>query len=642
MKSYIKAIVIFSKNGEKRVVPLRQGVNIITGESKTGKSALVEIIDYCFCSSRCTIPKGKITDFSYLYSLVMCIDNKTYVIARYNPENGGKMYFYRESNEFDSKTLELVDFSEKTALSCKDAQNELECALGLFVTNMENDGAKQKKKASLRNMVSFLFQHQNLIASKFALFYRFSDFYKRKDVIDQFPVFAGIIGQEYYSDLIRLNALKVELKKAEQKQKANVKSAEYVEKTLVPLLKDYYALLDLDFDERTPVQRCIHAAKNLPEFDESQLFQESKIADRYKDLNSELERLRNEERDVLLRINDIKNTKNTGNSYFKVLEELKAQTDAAGISVEEYKCPICGNNCKEIAENDTQIIEATEWLEKELAITERYTSDFSEDIRKLEELHSNIASQIKEVWKQIKTIEKKFIFSKELVSKREKVNYAKAKIDLYVELSDSGVFESVDDDIANFKEQIKQLQTEIERFGVDKKMKEAEVFLSQNMIHISETLDFEDEFKPINLKFALTDGSFNLYQEKSDYERIYLDEMGSGANWVSCHIALFLSFLHYFTSKENSPMPLILFLDQPSQVYFPQGVDNTDSITQTDLIAVNKLYQTIFDEIKAIEKDTGYLPQVIIVDHVDGNSLDCRKEFLKNIRCNWRNGEALI
>lgn len=46
MKSYIKAIIIFNKKGEKRVVPLKQGVNIITGESKTGKSALVEIIDY--------------------------------------------------------------------------------------------------------------------------------------------------------------------------------------------------------------------------------------------------------------------------------------------------------------------------------------------------------------------------------------------------------------------------------------------------------------------------------------------------------------------------------------------------------------------------------------------------------------------
>lgn len=55
MKSYIKAIIIFNKNGEKRVVPLEQGVNIITGESKTGKSALVEIIDYCLCSTRCSI-----------------------------------------------------------------------------------------------------------------------------------------------------------------------------------------------------------------------------------------------------------------------------------------------------------------------------------------------------------------------------------------------------------------------------------------------------------------------------------------------------------------------------------------------------------------------------------------------------------
>ena len=82
MKSYIKAIVIFNKDNEKRIVPLNQGVNIITGESKTGKSALVEIIDYCLCSNRCTIPKGKITEFAYLYALVVVIGDNTYVIAR--------------------------------------------------------------------------------------------------------------------------------------------------------------------------------------------------------------------------------------------------------------------------------------------------------------------------------------------------------------------------------------------------------------------------------------------------------------------------------------------------------------------------------------------------------------------------------
>ena len=68
----------------------------------------------------------------------------------------------------------------------------------------------------------------NLMASKFALFYRFSDFYKRKDIIEQFPVFAGMIGQEYYSDLIELGNLKAQLKKKAKTQIANEKSSTYV------------------------------------------------------------------------------------------------------------------------------------------------------------------------------------------------------------------------------------------------------------------------------------------------------------------------------------------------------------------------------------------------------------------------------
>lgn len=212
MKSYINAIIIFNKSGEKRIISLEQGVNIITGDSKTGKSALVEIIDYCLCSTHCTIPKGIITEFSYLYTLVMTIGDNTYIIARYNWNNGGKMHFYKVAKNFNILNLELKDFSQKLVLSYKDVKSEIECALGLFVTNMATDDVQQGKKASLRNMVSYLFQHQNLMASKFALFYRFSDFYKRKDVIEQFPVFAGIISQEYYSDLIHLNTLKAKLR----------------------------------------------------------------------------------------------------------------------------------------------------------------------------------------------------------------------------------------------------------------------------------------------------------------------------------------------------------------------------------------------------------------------------------------------
>lgn len=641
MKSYIKSIIIFDKNGEKRVVPLKQGVNIITGESKTGKSALVEIIDYCLCSTRCTVPKGKITEFAYLYALVMLIGNSTYVIARYNWDDGGKMFFSKESEDFSPANLEINYFAEKTALPYKDVKNEIECALGLFITNMATDADQQGKKASLRNMVSYLFQHQNLMASKFALFYRFSDFYKRKDVIDQFPVFAGMISQEYYSDLIQLNTLKAQLKQKYKKQKTNEKTTTYIKENLSPLLTDYFALLEQNFDGSISAQKMLEIASNLPEFDNTQLFGENKIAERYGELNAELENLRNEEREILLKIKNIDNASDTGNSFSQMLKDLKQQTSVAGIETDEYTCPLCGHECQEISGNDSKLIEATNWLDDELKITAKYTADFSEDVRKLNETHSKIEEKIRDVWRQIKIIEEKFITSKALVSKREKVNYAKARIALYAEMSNSGIFETVDGDIEELKEKIARLEEKIKGFDVDKKMSKAESFLSDNMNRLSLTLDFEDEYRPIDLNFGLTDGSFDIYQHQKSNENIRLYEMGSGANWVSCHIALFLSFLHYFSAQENSPMPLIMFFDQPSQVYFPQG-DDKGEIAQADLIAVNKMYKTIFDEINFIGKETGTLPQLILVDHVDGNNLECKQEFGGYVRCNWRNGRALI
>ncbi len=642
MKSYIKAIIIFNENDEKRLVPLKQGVNIITGESKTGKSALVEIIDYCLCSTRCTIPKGKITDFSYLYVLVMGIGDNTYIIARYNWDNGGKMYFSKEEKDFNYKVLSLGYFSEKPTLPYKDAQYEIECALGLFVTNMATDADQQGKKASLRNMVSYLFQHQNLMASKFALFYRFSDYYKRKDIIDQFPVFAGMISQEYYSDLIQLNTLKAQLKQKYKKQKANEKSTAYIKENLSPLLTDYFALLEKDFDDKISAQKMLKMASNLPEFDDTQLFGESKIAERYSVLNEELEELRNEEREILLKIKNIDNASKTGNEFTEMLMDLKQQTTVAEIEATEYICPLCGHDCQEIAENDSQLIEATEWLDSELKITEKYTADFSEDVRKLKDEHSKIDAKIKEVWKQIKMVEQKFISSKALVSKRGKVNYAKARIALYAEMSDSGIFETVDEDIAELKEKIQQLEEKIQGFDVDTKKAKAQAFLSENMNRLSLSLDFEDEYRPINLNFGLLDETFDIYQYQNNREKIHLYEMGSGANWVSCHIALFLSFLRYFAKQDNSPMPLFMFFDQPSQVYFPQGDSKDDEITQADLMAVNKMYKTIFDEINSIGEETGILPQIIIVDHVDGKNLECKDEFGGYIRCNWRNNTGLI
>ena len=70
-------------------------------------------------------------------------------------------------------------------------------------------------------------------------------------------------------------------------------------------MTDYFALLEQDFDSNMSAQKMLKIASNLPEFDDTQLFGESKMAERYSALNGELEELRNEEREVLLKINRV-------------------------------------------------------------------------------------------------------------------------------------------------------------------------------------------------------------------------------------------------------------------------------------------------------------------------------------------------
>ena len=69
---------------------------------------------------------------------------------------------------------------------------------------------------------------------------------------------------------------------------------------------------------------------------------------------------------------------------------------------------------------------------------------------------------------------------------------------------------------------------------------------------------------------------------------------------------------------------------------------NLRSFMQRVVACENVQDKTFVLCMKGIEADTGTLPQVLIVDHVDGYALDIRAEFVKYTRYNWIDGVALI
>ncbi|TOQ62063.1 DUF3732 domain-containing protein, partial [Vibrio parahaemolyticus] len=76
------------------------------------------------------------------------------------------------------------------------------------------------------------------------------------------------------------------------------------------------------------------------------------------------------------------------------------------------------------------------------------------------------------------------------------------------------------------------------------------------MNEIGNKFDFERDYKPINLKFSLQ--NFDIWHEpiNEKNKKIFLRSMGSGANWLYTHLALFLSLQALFCKlRETCVIP---------------------------------------------------------------------------------------
>ena len=132
--------------------------------------------------------------------------------------------------------------------------------------------------------------------------------------------------------------------------------------------------------------------------------------------------------------------------------------------------------------------------------------------------------------------------------------------------------------------------------------------------------------------------------------------MGSGANWLYCHVTLFLALHKYFVSLgAKCAIPSVLFLDQPTQVYFPSfKFDKSDKFDRVeiskvegrgegerqvddDMRAVENLFSHLSIFCSDIKDEYGYSPQIIVTDHADDLNLSDGTEFEDLVKGNrWR------
>ena len=110
MNFYIKKIKLwFTTHAQPKEYTFEKNkVNVVTGDSSTGKSSILRVIDYCLLAKESAIVEDVINENVAWYGLSFHLNGHDYVIAREAPTNGriGYRYYWVPDTHIPNVTLE--------------------------------------------------------------------------------------------------------------------------------------------------------------------------------------------------------------------------------------------------------------------------------------------------------------------------------------------------------------------------------------------------------------------------------------------------------------------------------------------------------------------------------------------------------
>lgn len=661
MKTLIHEIGVIDRRGFKHPVNFQEGLNVITGKSSTGKSALIEIFDYCFGSGENTIPKGVITNSAAIYYVALAVNEQDMVIAR-DPDVATKAFF-RRIETFDSAEIDREYFNASYFRPLSEFKKHLRDFF-LDIDDVDEslavrDNRKFNQKSptpSIRSFSSFMLQHQNLVANKHALFYRFDEKEKRDQAIEHTKIFLGLVDQKFFHLSQEKERLNTELRRLERQKETNKRTSESYQQKVTPVLSQLYALMGFK-DEPLSLARVLQHPQDAKEQLDGVIVAEKinhnsdAITQRYEQLKlarnqktSELRKLQRQAASIRKHIQEEE----------RFVDNVKQFSSPKHVQISASVCPFCHTEKDNLRQSAEKLQQAITKISGNLAQARPMKAKFETS---LIEVHRNteiVSKALTKINQQITEIEKANQQLTERKSLYEIIIMQKAKLFSLLDTLNMADDAELEKDIKGLNNKIKIITGALKEYDVQKGLADASHKVNEYMAEIGSHFEFEASYKPINLHFSFE--TFDLYHLTPDGDKIFLRSMGSGANWLYCHVTLFLALHKYFAELgEKCAIPSVLFLDQPTQVYFPNfNRDNSASFDEQknqevelrtekerpvdeDIKAVENLFSQLSFYCKELELNNGFSPQIIVTDHADDLILSSGVPFESLVNGNrWR------
>lgn len=641
----IEKLVLYSRSGIPREVNFRPGqLNVITGDSQTGKSSLTNIFRYCLGSSRPDVPFGPISNTVAWYGLVVRIGTRRLFLGRPAADGAGEVSAALLLVEPEGvPTFDALEPNTTAA----ELQEYLAAAIGIE-ENLNVPAIGQTRAALAANFVHSLyycFQGQGEIANPTVLFHHQNLEWQAPAIRDTLPYFLGAQGLDELRRRQRLTEQRRALRSAEQRlARAQAEQFEGGDRARGLVVEANDAGL-LQPDEAEAVSELnVPDARLLLQSLVDRTLEPAVAADvggEFENVRLELAEHRERGREIVDELRGLESFSEVAAGYASELGEHRARLVSIGLvpsDMQDAACPVCGSAMSsESDEADHEVVSA------ELDAVSRRLELAGRDRPRVERARSELLDERDVVLRRISELNETLAAlaaTNDLVAQeRQRVNiqsYVRGKIAQYlssVVSLDSSELEALRGTVSRLQRAVQDLEESLDPATLRSRVDSAIARISRDVTTIARRLGLEHSADGVRI-----DANRLTVVADTTAGPAYLDagHIGSGLNWVGYHLAVYLALHRYFI-EHSRPVPRFVLIDQPSQAFFPpdrQTGGDLDELNDTDREHTKDLYQLMYDEVAAQD---GAL-QLIVLDHADFSD----QWFQDSVVQRWRDGEALI
>lgn len=635
----ISQIVLYSKDGRIRTIPFRLGaVNIITGGSNRGKSALISIVDYCLGSSDCSVPVGVIPTAVSWYGLLLQFEHQQVFIARAAPARGFKsstdVYLEAGATVTPPPAASLVQNANPDGVV-----SFLSSAIGMPSNSTEPKPGDSRRpiQANLRHALTLVFQRQDEIASPRLLFHGQSDPYVAQAIKDTLPFLLGAAGDD------RL-ARRAELRRAQERAREletaiaglDAKGKERIAR-VQQLLSEAAAVGLLSSDQASDETHGVDSLRNLLSWNPGQRDDPTPDAALLRRLQKEYDELTanytvvEEERELARAFEGHRE------GFATEVGEQEARLASIGLFQEPTgtppPCPLCQHPLESpvptVEEVRSSLGDLATQLKGALHLQPRlktYLEERDGELSRLRESRSEIRRRIDDLLAQREAL-------RGAATLDDRRSRTIGRISSFLDgLETPEQRDDLERELSGLTTRLSALRAALSTEDLQARLDSISNRIGVEMSRWAKDLTLEYSQYPLRIDLP----RLTVVADANEGP-VSMDRMGGGKNWVGYHLLAHFGLHQWFVTQQR-PTPRFLMLDQPTQVYYPAEHDeeaDVAQLTDEDRDAVQGMFNLIFT---VVEELTPHF-QVIVTDHAD---LTTDKRFQKAIVERWRGDVKLV